>query len=32
MKKKQMTEKEKQSLTKLVESRKKSIRYCSKAH
>jgi len=32
MRKKHMTKKEKQSLTKLVKSRKKSIRYCSKAH
>ncbi len=32
MKKKHLTKKEKHSLKKLVESRKKSIIYCSKAH
>lgn len=32
MKKKYLTKKEKYSLKKLVESRKKSILYCSKAH
>ena len=32
MQKKQLTKKEKHSLKKLVQSKKKSIKYCSKAH
>jgi ubiquitin len=32
MEKKQLTKKEKHSLKKLIESRKKSIIYCSKTH
>ena len=32
MEKKRLTKKEKQELATLVRSRKKSIKYCSKAH
>jgi len=32
MKRKKITKKEKESLAKLVKSRKKSIKYCSKVH
>lgn len=32
MEKKHLTKKEKQDLAALVKSRKKSIKYCSKAH
>ena len=32
MEKKRLTKKEKQDIAKLVRSRKKSIKYCSKTH